>query len=311
METSTASQTTTASAPAAPAETAAPAVATEPAPQAASAATPSQEKPPSSGLGAPTVEDSPVDASGDDGDGEAFDIESWDGEIDSLPPDYVPLVKAFSTKLESKFSSQVKDAEARAAALEEREAKMAELEQRSALLDALLDGNEDPRIAQTAAMLEQHKADLEKARAEAAEAKAQLEQFHAEVEKVETERVSAMWEDWKSRNPSLVKNEADVEAVVKLLDSGWDLDTIPKLAALPKALAKQARDLVAKGEASPRVALQLFSSRPQQEERPASALVSGAHGPNGTPAEMKQGKYAANYQDLKDSAISRALRKIS
>ena len=223
-----------------------------------------------------------------------FDPESWDGNIESLPDTLRGPVDFLHRRLESgytkKFQSladerkELEQLRAAAAApvdttpAEEREAMQRELN----LLRSLLEGAEDPRIAEYEAKNGTLSAELDKLTAEFGD-------YRSLVEADINEQAAKYAKDFRSKNAAIFDSEEKRSQLSGLLNNGWDPDLAVKLIGQNEKVVGFANSLKEQG-VPPDVAIEhslMKLGATQRRPRPGARLTAGAESRN-NPASTKQ-----------------------
>lgn len=227
---------------------------------AAEAATASDTK--SDSGSAPASGTAETEAKSDPWSPDSFEWDSWDGSsYDPFPEEIRPLAEKFgkwhSTRLES---------------VEQDRARL------QSLYDAILDGEEDPRIAELTGKY----SEADKARMELEQ---QSKTYQSELASViqwvsdrEAERAAAEADAFQAANQWLFTPEYQPVAV-ELLDAGWEPKHLPKLAKLPKSVRDSASQILAEVK-NPDIALRvaLAEAKPNADDGTAP-FVAGSTSP--------------------------------
>lgn len=242
---------------------------------------------------APDAPDAPEPSS-------VFDLDSWDGSVDALPEEIRDLGGAFDKHYTARFQPQLDEL----AALQKR---AHEFESVNAIYEALMAGDEDPRIDQLTTRVAEATVAREAAERALKELQEQHARFQAEMDAREEAAARHAWESFKAQNPKLAEN---TDLLGELLDEGWDLDEIPSLAALNKKAGAEARRLVQAEGVKPTLAVELARHRhPDTKDTSRSSVVAGSSGPTANAAELdRKGPLNPSYRDRLEFAMNRALR---
>ena len=220
-----------------------------------------------------------------------FAWDEWKGETESLPENMRPWAEKFGAYHDSRYQNVV----------EEHEASVQRME---ALYNALLVGDEDPRIAEW----QGKHGDLE------AQFKA-LEHNHTQykqtIEEIVAQESQAYADDFQRTNRDLFENEASAQKLTTLLEEGWGLEYAGEAARLPQALFETARK--AKSDGVPdgyamRLAKGITSDA--QDPRPGATLTSGATTParSAEQSEMSETE-AMSLKDFRHHVARNALNR--
>lgn len=180
-------------------------------------------------------------------DPDSFGWDDWDGSsYDDFPEDVRPLAERFSKWHSDRTESQRQ-----------------EQERLQMLYDALLGGEEDPRLAEYIGKYETATKELDAYRTKYDEARREVESVINFVMQQEEARLKSEADAFEAANKWLFTPEYEGIAV-ELLDAGFDYKVLPELVKLPKSIRDTAKTIldktkdsviairVAKAEASPK-----------------------------------------------------------
>ena len=196
-----------------------------------------------------------------------FGWDDWKGEVDNLPEQ----VRGWATPMQTYYQKWADD---KAASMVDDAKSLKEL------YNSLLEGKEDPRVAEYAAKIKE----LEEAQGTAT---TEWESKYGELEKtykdyqsnVEAtiEREAEQYAKWfKSENADLFEDDNLAATFVALLDEGWEMETAATAARLPAAALNAARQAKADGVPD-EYALRLSGgAESPSAPRPGASLTSGA-----------------------------------
>lgn len=184
-----------------------------------------------------------------------FDFSAWEGGLDELPDMYRPVGDRLSeihTKRVTEFET--------------------ELDQLRRLNDALMVGEEDPRISDFKTKWEESVAQHEALQNE-------YQEYQKEIEQMMDQEAEAYASKFFDSHPELLESEEMSDAFSLLVENDWDPEVAVKLLSLSGDAVEIA--LKAKIEGTPDVyALRLaeLHSRPaaKPKPRPAAKITSGA-----------------------------------
>ena len=184
-----------------------------------------------------------------------FDFSAWEGGVEDLPDMYRPV----GTRMHEIHSKRVGEFES-------------ELDQLRRLNDALMIGEEDPRIADFKTKFEESQSQYESLQK-------QHEEYQQEIEQMMDQEAEAYASKFFEKNPQLLENQEMSDAFSLLVENDWDPEIAVKLLSLKGDAVEIA--LKAKIEGTPDVyALRLaeLHSRPsaRPKPRPAAKITSGA-----------------------------------
>ena len=184
-----------------------------------------------------------------------FDFSAWEGGIDDLPDMYRPV----GNRLSEIHCKKVTEFET-------------ELDQLRRLNDALMVGEEDPRISDFKTKWEESQSQYESLQK-------QHEEYQKEIEQMMDQEAEAYASKFFEKNSELLENKEMSDAFSLLVENDWDPEIAVKLLSLSGDAVEVA--LKAKIEGTPDVyALRLaeLHSRPaaRPKPRPAAKITSGA-----------------------------------
>ena len=229
-----------------------------------------------------------------------FGWDDWKGEVDNLPEQ----VRGWATPMQTYYQKWADD---KAASMVDDAKSLKEL------YNSLLEGKEDPRVAEYAAKIKE----LEEAQGTAT---TEWESKYGELEKtykdyqsnVEAtiEREAEQYAKWfKSENADLFEDDNLAATFVALLDEGWEMETAATAARLPAAALNAARQAKADGVPD-EYALRLSggAARPSAP-RPGASLTSGATSQARSSEQMAlpDKVEATSFKDLRSQAARFAL----
>jgi hypothetical protein len=226
-----------------------------------------------------------------------FKWDDWDSKVDSLPEPIRPWAQRVYDSREAWVDQELNT-------------RTKEMDNLRAVYEELLQGNEDPRLADTVSKYEElqktHNELEEKYKTTARE----YEEYITAVNEQVRLQGEAIANQFRESFPEIFEDEAKHALFGELLDEDWDLENIPRVMALGEeamALARKAR-----AEGTPDVyALQLAErvrSKPAKP-RAGARLTAGSEGaaPSANRAEPGKGD-ARNIDELRSYAIQKAMR---
>jgi hypothetical protein len=240
-----------AAAPAAAAPAAAPAASTESAPKESS----------SSSYGASAPESSA--AAADPWSPDSFSWDDWDGSsYDDFPDEVRPLAERFGNWHQSRTQAQKQ-----------------EQERLQMLYDAMLDGDEDPRISELTGKYDTTTKELEAYRGKYDEARREVEAVIEYVVKAEEQRMKAEADAFESANKWLFTPEYEKTAL-EMLDAGFDYKLLPELVKLPKSIRDAAKAVFEKTKDSS-IAIRVAKAEAglQRSDAGTAPFVAGSTSP--------------------------------
>lgn len=276
--------------------------------------TPDVEAAPAEAEPAPSVADVEVEPapaddspSADSGEGtpasissaEEFGWDKWDGSDESLPED----VRSWAKQIQSYYAAQ------NVSALE---AQKQRLDETKRIYDALLGGQEDPRIDE----YQQKATEWETKYSERAAQLEQIQQEYANYQKAINEAIDqeadeyAKW--FKSEYKDLFTDEKLETTFYGLVDEGWDLEFAAKATRLSPETLDRARKAKADGVPDAyalRFAVERAPKR-SQAPRPGARITAGATTPSRVPEQTSIVESTAlSMKDLRGHVARSALKK--
>ena len=237
-----------------------------------------------------------------------FDHNNWDGNIDGLPDNLRGPVQFLHRQLEGGYTKKFQtlaDERRRFEASrqdwhskyggwkDEKEAMTDEL----TLLRNLLDGMEDPRIAEYG----QQKAELAK---NLAQMQQDFESYKGIVEQDIKEQAEVYAKQYREKYSDIFKSEDKRIELAKLLDGGFDPESAAKLVGQNSEVVTLAKKLHKQGtpvEVAVEHALMKAGNSSTRTPRPGARLTSGAESRN-NPESIKQ-----SVNNARDSGEARTL----
>ena len=194
---------------------------------------------------------------------EEFGWDEWDGTSDALPEQLRGWGTQFGTYYHKKMDSMISD-----------------MDQTREIYEALMGGNEDPRVAQMQSDVDSWKEKHAHVVGQHEFLQKEFADYRNLVEDAIKQEANEYAEEFASNNKDLFENEALSGPFEKLLEEGWILEHAAVAARLPESVRDVARQ--AKSDGVPDAyALKLAQgakSRPAKP-RPGAALTSGATTP--------------------------------
>ena len=224
----------------------------------------------------------------------SFAWDSWDGSIENLPEEHREVGGYFHNHWESRLSE-----------------KSAEYDGLRELYDAMMSGQEDPRVAQ---LTEANQSFEERY-------KGLEEQFNDYKQQVEAAQ-DAEARDWADRfekqHADLLGQENNRERMVEFLDAGWDADAAIQLLTMDEEFVQMAEE--AKGNGVPdsyaiRLAEASAGKRQVEKEvkaipRPGARITAGATGAKNPQQAIREIRDSDNLEDRRMIAARAALRAV-
>jgi len=222
-----------------------------------------------------------------------FDFEGWGGELDTLPDIYRPM----GTKLSEHWSAKIKE-------------HATDFEDLRKLNEALLLGQEDPRLSQQQTQLTELQAKY-KAQSE------EYSQFKTSIEKLYEDEAQRYVRDFREKHSDVFEDEAKSAQLQELIEGDWEPDIAIKLLTLGEEGVKLAQ--AAKADGVPdsyavrlaEATLAKTQVKAKVEPRAGARITSGATAST-TPNQVDRGLGdARSLDDIRTIAARRALRAVS
>ncbi|MDP6909045.1 MAG: hypothetical protein QF371_06040 [Flavobacteriales bacterium] len=261
------------------------------------------------------IMDTSVQTPQDNGLGD-FDPASWDGNLELLPPTLKEPVGFLHRQLESGYTKKFQDlADQRKVFETERDEwtstkeahdqKYRGLEEERNLLQDLLQGTEDPRIAELTTASEQYQQQMGALQSE-------YDQYKQMVESDIAEQAQQYAEKFKAENAEIFDSEEKRNELITLLDANWKPELAVKLVGRDESFVKMASEL--KGQGVPdevaieHTLMKLGKDKGPRVPRPGAQITSGAaerNNPASVPSAQTQ--YANSNRQARTMAAQEAL----
>lgn len=238
-----------------------------------------------------------------------FSPDSWDGNIDSLPENLQGPVQFLHRQLESgytkKFQSLSEERKAFESAKTEYEqsqlpgdlersqwtTEKEAMEKELNLLRNVLDGVEDPRVAE-------YKTKSDDLTTNLATLQAEFEAYRKSVEQ-DIEEQSQQWaRNFRAQNSEIFDNDTKREEFASYLESGWDPEPAVKLVGQNKEVVLLANKLLQSGtppEVAVEHAVMKHGDIKTRAPRPGARLTSGAESRN-NPESITQDSFKTGFE---------------
>tara|TARA_R110000824_G_scaffold10774_3_gene47205 strand:- start:88 stop:1044 length:957 start_codon:yes stop_codon:yes gene_type:complete len=247
---------------------------------------------------------------------EDFDPSAWDGNLDLLPSTLKEPVSFLHRQLEGGYTKKFQDlADQRKTFETERDEwtgtrdandlKYSSIEEERNLLQELLQGSEDPRVAKLTTANEAHEGKFNALRSEYSQYK---EMVDADI----AEQANQYAERFRNSNAEIFDSEEKRTELVGLLDAGWDPEVAVKLIGRDESFVTMANELKERGVpaqvAIEHAMLKLGKDKGPRIPRPGAQITSGAAERN-NPASVpsSQTRYANSNRQARTSAAQEAL----
>ena len=227
-----------------------------------------------------------------------FGWDDWDGARDALPEELRPWTEKFeafyNTRAETKY-----------------ERLRNEAEESNKIYEALLAGQEDPRLAQFQEQITQLTSSNEEAKAYAESVLQQHEAYVKNVEAAIEQEADAYARDFADSNPDLFNDESLATTFADLLEESWGLEAAAEAARLPAAALEVAKKAKADGVPDS-YALKLARGTKMRspQPRPGAQITSGATTPSRSPEQVETVNTGAmSLKDWRSHVARNALNK--
>ena len=229
------------------------------------------------------VTDTSVQTPQDNGLGD-FDPESWDGNLDLLPPTLKEPVGFLHRQLESGYTKKFQDlADQRKTfeterdewitSKEENASKYSNLEEERNLLQELLQGAEDPRLADLTTQNEQYQQQMQVLQTD-------YDRYKQMVEADIADQAQQYAENFKAENTEIFENEEKRTELIGLLDANWKPEIAVKLVGRDESFVNMANELKEKGVpdevAVEHTLMKLGKDTGPRVPRPGAQITAGA-----------------------------------
>ena len=242
-----------------------------------------------------------------------FNIDSWDGNIASLPQHLQGPVTTIQKNLEGGYTKKFQmladqrkkfdvDQEAWNTQKTEWEATKDDLVAERDLLKQMLDGGEDPRLSEYTTKFETSQAELSEMRAE-------YEKFKALVEEDIDAQAVDFAEKFYEEHKAILEKPENAEILNSLLDEQWNPEQAIKLIHLPEEGLQLAKDLHKKGtpqDIAVEHTLMKFGQK-KRAPRPGAKLTAGAESSNNPASSRGYTDFGTTAQDARFAAAQAAV----
>lgn len=222
----------------------------------------------------------------------SFNWDDWDGVVDSLPEDH----RDVGSKVSSRFESQMND-------------KDAELESLRELYDAMMLGQEDPRVSKLEASQKEFDSRYNGLQE-------QFDGYKAQVEKAQAAEAQEWANKFEERHKDLLGDKKQRGRMVEFLDKGWEPEAAVQLLTMDEEFLQMAEE--AKGNGVPdsyAIRLAEVSAGKSQVEkkrkaapRPGARITAGATGAKNPQQAIRAVKDTDSLDDRRMIAARAALR---
>ena len=233
---------------------------------------------------------------------EEFGWDDWDGEVETLPeqirPWAEPLSSRYTTRADERIAQSAKDS----SSLKE-------------LYDALIEGKEDPRVAQYTQQLkeleEKHTGVLGEWETKYGDLEKIHKDYQTNVEAAITKEADQYAKWFRSQNEDIFANDTLSATFVALLEEGWEMESAAVAARLPAASIQAARQAKADGVPDAYALRLAGGAESPAAPRPGAKITSGATAParSSEQAALPEKVEATSFRDLRNQVARTALNK--
>lgn len=226
--------------------------------------------------------------------GEDFAWDDWDGDHEKFPQE----VQSWATGIQTHYKTQSQNAQE-------------EAERTKLLYDALLGGQEDPRVTEYQTKLAEWEAKHSELDGKHAAIEAEYAAYRKEVDEA-NEAEARRYADWyKSQYSDIFEDKALSKSLADLIQQEWDLEAAAEAVRLPEASLKVAMEAKKNGVPD-KYALQLaqgVKNTAAPKPRPGATITSGATSPARPPEQSPlENKEALSFKDLRSNVARMALK---
>tara|TARA_R100001509_G_scaffold40843_1_gene21891 strand:- start:422 stop:1273 length:852 start_codon:yes stop_codon:yes gene_type:complete len=216
-----------------------------------------------------------------------FDFEAWDGGIDDLPEMY----HGMHGRMESIYNNRFSSIES-------------ELDQMRRLNDALMVGEEDPRVSE-------FQTKLEEALAAKQQVSQEFEQFKQQIEQFEMQEASEWADNFEREHKEIFENQEMREALGLLIENDWEPESAVKVLGFSEEQMRIA--IESKRDGVPdkyaiRLAENAVRQTPKANPRPAAKITSGATTRSSPEQQMMDINETSTLDDKRMIVARRALK---
>tara|TARA_R110002110_G_scaffold148612_2_gene339691 strand:- start:687 stop:1583 length:897 start_codon:yes stop_codon:yes gene_type:complete len=225
-----------------------------------------------------------------------FGWDDWDGTHDALPEPVRGWGSRLSTHYSSAADTKIKEQQ-----------ESSEYTQR--LYDALMSGDEDPRISEYSTKIADWETKFGTLDDKHSTMSTEYEEFKASVNAAIEQEAEEYANSFRETNSDLFSDEKLAETFADLLEEGWDLETAAEASRLPSSVLEVAKKAKADGVPDS-YALKLASGTRSAtpKPRPGAKLTAGATTPSRSPEQTKlQDTAAMSLKDWRTHVARKAL----
>jgi hypothetical protein len=229
-----------------------------------------------------------------------FAWDGWDGNDEGLPEQLRPWSDRFRTYHSASADQRIKEATERAKKSDE-------------LFQAILGGNEDPRIKEFESKVGEWETKYNDLNTEFSGVRDQYDSYQKMINEAIDAEAKQYAEWFQSQNEDVFTDETRASIFAGLLDEGWELETAAVAARMSPEQIQTARK-AKKDNVPDSYAIRLAADAKSVASgpRPGAKLIAGATTPvrsaEQTAAEPPR---PSNLQDLRSSIAAKALKKHS
>ena len=226
--------------------------------------------------------------------GDEFAWDDWDGDHAGFPKE----VQSWATGIQTHYKTQSQTSQE-------------ESERSKLLYDALLGGQEDPRVTEYQTKLAEWETKHGELDGKHVAVQAEYDLYRKEVDEA-NETEARRYADWfKSQHSDIFEDKVLSKSLADLITQDWDLEAAAEAVRLPEASLKIATEAKKNGVPD-RYALQLaqgVKSASVPKPRPGATITSGATSPARPPEQSPlENKEVLSFKDLRNNVARRALK---
>ena len=217
-----------------------------------------------------------------------FNWDEWDGALDNFADDVRPWAEKVVAHHKKEYGELELD-----------------LKTLQGLYDALLVGNEDPRVGSLTAERDTFKGQHEALQKE-------FDQYKLAIEAVYVQQAERELTDYLSANPDISEDKEKYELLSNLIGEEWDLREVTALMDMPeeaREVARKARKDGVPAHYAVRLGKTQHPPAPKPKPRPAAILTAGATTGSVSPhAASKTMSDAQSLEERRAMAVQRSLK---
>ena len=233
---------------------------------------------------------------------EEFGWDDWDGEVGTLPEQIRPWAEPLSSRYTARADERIAQSTKDSTSLKE-------------LYEAMLEGKEDPRVAQYMQQIkeleEKHTGALGEWETKYGELEKTHSTYQANVEAAITKEADQYAKWFRAQNEDIFADNTLSATFVALLEEGWEMESAAVAARLPAASIQAARQAKADGVPDAYALRLAGGAESPAAPRPGAKITSGATAParSSEQAALPEKVEATSFRDLRNQVARTALNK--